>query len=708
MVYLLALAAIVTVLVVLLAQFDVRYALVGAWMLVLFCLLAEWGGNLSALLFGARDGPPRDLFYLVLLLEKPLFIILSTVLLGLNRHRFFRRVSGFAVSALLLTPLLMPFISDDHVRTAGLLLSGFYMVVWILLLPVASESQDRWQRSLFGLLIAGWLTTQIVTAKLTVERPDSTALIATAAVAYAVIVLGLLLVCSHQRRSYARYLKQRLRQKDQQEREYLERIVAERTDELSRALRAAQVADAEKSNFLSRVSHDLKSPLTSIMGYAQHLRAEPDKVGETGLAIYNSARHMLNMVTRLIDHARDVTTIEQITGEIYLHAFLNSLEYEARILAYKKGNRFTMTIGELACLTIRSDETFLREILVNLVDSGCRHTRNGEIDMQVSSHFDPATGTLWLTCVVTDSGKGLSPEELSILTGHSVSVGLLEEAEPGLFIVHDLVGKLGGRIRLQNESGMGTRVQISLPVHVGEEQEDAALLNMPEHMLPVFDAQGYMAWVVDDAEAIRTLMALELESLGSEVRTFACAETAIAALSETDRLPDLVLTDYCLPGRDGDAVLQAMRTEGTYIPVILLSATWGLQAEQNQPGEKGYDACLGKPVDLVRLRRVIARVLSLSLETVLGSGRDRHCPACKQRYDLSAETLEKIHAWIEQGAVTDLVEWCDEVQRELPEYIDLARQMRRPAESGNFVELQTLLDTWAGEHAVCQVTSTGL
>src|SRR5690606_33357797 len=114
----------------------------------------------------------------------------------------------------------------------------------------------------------------------------------------AIVVLGLLLVYARQKRDKEKSLELQLRHHEKASREQLEQKVTERTQQLHQALAEAKKANDSKTNFLRQVTHDLKSPLTSIMGYAQLLRAESGSTGKMSNTIYSSAQHMLNMINR--------------------------------------------------------------------------------------------------------------------------------------------------------------------------------------------------------------------------------------------------------------------------------------------------------------------------------------------------------------------------------------------------------------------------
>lgn len=712
------LAAILTLCVVLLLQRNLTYLLVGLWMLAQFVLEAEKEGYISQLLFPESPRYAFNLLFLASLWGVGMFLIASVYLLGLSHHRRWRWVAPVVAGVAVLSAAVASFLDGAQIRLIMPALFVGTLAFWLVLVPAAWKVKRKWQRLILGMLALDWLIALGSLVSYAFNLYSVSEFFGIQLMIKAALALGLLLIYAQQQRAYKHSLETQLWQKEMAERAQLEQAVQERTQALHAALETAEQAVAARDNFLRRVSHDLKSPLTSIMGYAQLLRVERGRVGQMSGIIHNSANHMLNLVTRLIDYARDVKHAEVRSVDIYLYAFLDSLKHEARILSSRQANRFRLELPPSLCPVIRCDETFLREILLNLLENAAKYTREGDITLSVSVQQESAGSHVELSFVITDTGCGLSPAQLAQVfepfyraerSGEGVGLGLA--------IVGELVRKLGGHIQMHSEPGLGTRVELSLPVERGQESADNALLRLPQHMLPQYDASGRRAWLVEDVPAIRTLLVMELETLGFQVCEFAEAEAALAVLEKTEALPDLVLTDYCLPGATGDVLLQAIKKHQVDIPVILLSATWNIQPTAAlAPG--GYVACLGKPVDLVLLRHEVARACGLKARAAVvpvqecheavqaelvealclsspptSSGRTElnHLVACS----LDEASLQQLQDWQQLGAVTDILEWCDDYlgrcPTQGPQQTALIKEIRRLAERGDFRGLEERL-----------------
>ncbi len=675
-----------TLAVVLLLQASVRYTLVCLWMLALFVLEAEKEAYISYLLFDGLANYASHLRFSSSVIAISLFMIVSVYLLGLNRHVLWRRMLPATLLVSLLYTGLTFVLEDNLLRNIALAFHVACSLVWPLLIPAALRRQCRWQKTMLVLLAADWLTNSVYVLSYALNI-NYTSEMATIRLSIKIsLVLALLLFYALQKRDHERSLERQLRQGEQAERERLELAVAARTQDLNLALEAARKADAAKTNFLTRVTHDLKSPLTSIMGYAQLLSAEPGKVGDKSHIIYNSASHMLNMINRLINYARDVTTLQVVETDLYLHAFIKSVAYEARVMACRQHNDFTLDVAAGLPLVIRCDETLLREVLLNLLDNAAKYTSDGRICLRVCGIVlsGESGHSLGLCCEVEDSGNGIDPELQNQLfdpffraTERGDGAGL------GLAIVKELVERMDGRVRLNSTPGKGTCIGFTIPVCFGQEGADFALLKTPRQMLPQFDARGLEAWVVEDAREIRNLLDMELSQLGFEVCVFADAESAITALNNAERMPDVILTDHRLPQASGDQVLEVARSIKSNLPVLLLSATWYLQQGHNVEQAPSYTALLGKPVDLVRLRWEVAKACGLqSLPSDEAAEPDT--ANLQASASLDAASIEQLEQWLELGAVTDLVEWAEQLVHREPGNAALSEEMVFWAERGDF------------------------
>jgi len=475
--------------------------------------------------------------------------------------------------------------------------------------------------------------------------------------------------------------------------EHLERAVGERTHELQAALIAADEANSAKSDFLARISHDLRTPLTSIIGFADLIHADGREDAERGSIIRRSAAHMLTMVNDLIDYAAGGHPGALSLAPVYTHALLNSIAQESASFACKHGNRFVLDLHSNLPPILELDEKRVRQVIGNLIDNAIKFTSAGTITLSVATEEKPTTNTsVELLFSVTDTGCGIATEDQ-----HRIFEPFLRldaaKGQPGiglgLAIVQHWVAQMSGSLSVESAPGAGTTVRVILPTRAIEEAQVAPqYISDASGALPSIDGSGRCIWIAEDTDEIRQFLSDELSNLGFTVDTAPDGNTLIERISRIGTHgPDLVLTDHMMPGQEGAAVLAAVRRHVPAIPVVALSATPQAVREAAGQDVRGYDACLLKPVNLAELRNTLARLLDLPHKPpVRPSAQDN-------RLNIpSAETLADVRRLITLGAISDLIDWAEDLAARAPECASFALQLRRLARLGDLVALQSLCD----------------
>ena len=468
----------------------------------------------------------------------------------------------------------------------------------------------------------------------------------------------------------------------------LEQTVAERTLALSEALQAADEANRAKTGFLTRISHDLRTPLTSILGFGDMLQGGGDAAAY-GRIIVRSARHMLAMVNDLIDYARGDQLDTPQPAPLYLHALLNAIGQEGAELARRQGNAFSLQIDAALPAVLVLDGKRLHRILGNLLDNAAKYTRHGHIGLRACWHAGGTTQEAGILEIeVSDDGCGIpiqhqarifEPFERADADRSQPGIGM------GLAIVRQWITRMGGIIALDSAPGRGTRMQLRLPAPLGDEH-DLASHHVQEDtsMRPLIDGSGYLVLVVEDNPEIARLLDDQLSRLGFAVETCADGVAAMARMEQrTLATADLVLTDYLMPGANGAQVLQAARRLWPRVPVLLLSAT--LNAGQAAPAGDHFDARLLKPLNFLELQEAMGRLLGLTRPEPVASPE----PAAQMSLPPLA-VLRDALALIELGAVSDLLEWCDTLGREYPHCAAFHRQASLCIERSDLAALEAL------------------
>ena len=398
-------------------------------------------------------------------------------------------------------------------------------------------------------------------------------------------------------------------------RDVSERVLTAQTlrDSEARYRRLAQeleIANRAKDEFLTTLSHELRTPMTATLGWATMLRienADPASRKQAAEAIEQSTRAQ----AKLIDDILDVSRIS--TGKLQLHVEPVSLEHIVEVavstfhpLAETKGQTIHSRIEKLRGSVI-GDPDRLGQIVRNLLSNAVKFTPpGGRIDVELDQS-DPHHARIR----VRDSGDGIASDFLpyvfdrfrqaqSGLTRTHGGLGI------GLSIVRDLTELHGGSVAASSAgTGKGATFTISLPI-------------VDEGLLSPFDApadqpvqlDGIPVLVVEDDDATRTMLRIALTRFGARVTTARSVAEAMSMLAN-DR-SSVVVSDIAMPGEDGYALIAKLRGDGErHNPTIALTANARLE-DRERVLAAGFDSFLAKPVDLNVLAGEVRRLIDRS------------------------------------------------------------------------------------------------
>ena len=401
----------------------------------------------------------------------------------------------------------------------------------------------------------------------------------------------------------------------QREQAQLERAVQQRSQALEQAVLAADEATRAKSELLARVGHDLRAPLTAIMGYAGLIVRMAGPSADLARGMERNAKRLLAQINGLIEYARGGAQSGKIKPQsLYASAFLRSLVASAERLASRNGNRLVAQLPASLPEVVELDPKRLRQVLEQLLDNAARFTRAGRIELRLDAcpSVAPDRPGQWIF-TVTDTGPGIPAQQLPHLFDPFQRLGWSDSHEGlglGLLTAHQWVRNMGGSIGVESVLGQGTVVRVSIPVRISSEDclQERHLVR-DEREVPDLDGSGRRLWVVEDSRTLREMLGTDLRQQGFDVLALADGREAVARMEQPDEpAPDLILTDLNMPHADGWAVLAAAKRRWPGLPVLLISALGDMV--QNQP--HGFAAVLSKPLTLSELRRQLGQLLGLS------------------------------------------------------------------------------------------------
>lgn len=425
-------------------------------------------------------------------------------------------------------------------------------------------------------------------------------------------------------------------------------VQAQEMVEIAQTNLELEEASRAKNDFLARVSHDLRAPLTTILGYSSLLahKANFAGFGVEFSAIQRNAHVLLSLIDDLLDFARGTMGAVRVTPEpVALRTFVGHLMQQAEVLARESGNEAAVELVEPLPQAVEFDPLLVNRVLSNFLSNASKFTRGGKLSLRLTG---VSRGSEWtLTFDVSDTGSGIAfGEQNKIFEPYyrmAANTNGIRGSGLGLAICHQLAGAMGGGVSVQSVPGQGSCFTLLLPCPESVCVESIA---QPERIAA---GSGQRILLVDDDPGAR----LRLASLPDSYLV-TCAGNGLDALSLLQEVrPDVVITDQFMPLMDGWALLRELRMRCT-LPVILLSST-GPVAPAGWPEKMCFDACLLKSDDHASLLSALARV----------QGVDRSEPGISVP---DAAVLKSFREWAEHGAVSVLDDEAGKLAISHPEY----------------------------------------
>ncbi|WP_238995202.1 hybrid sensor histidine kinase/response regulator [Sphingomonas solaris] len=376
--------------------------------------------------------------------------------------------------------------------------------------------------------------------------------------------------------------------------------------ELRRAKEAAEAANAAKTRYLVAVSHEIRSPLNAIYGYAQLLERDGAiPPAEAGSVIRRSVEHLTNLVEGLLDISRIESGVLQLRQDLVrLPALLDLVVDMFRMQATAKGLSLDYVADGRLPPFVRTDEKRLRQILINLLSNAIKYTHAGGVTVTVRYRSQT------VLVEVTDTGIGIAPADIERVfepfeRGGAPDVALQPGIGLGLAITRALARLLGGEVTASSEEGRGSRFQLRLML-----PEPMAA---PSRALTYANVIGYRGarrtlLVIDDDPAQTTVLRSLLRPLDFTV--FSAANGA-EGIELARCAPDLVLLDIHMPGMSGWEAATRLREVCPPATRIVIVSANAHEFRAGGDGRSSHDAFISKPVELDALLDMIGRQLDL-------------------------------------------------------------------------------------------------
>lgn len=382
----------------------------------------------------------------------------------------------------------------------------------------------------------------------------------------------------------------------------LEQKVEERTRSLNEAVQKSEEANRLKSEFLATMSHEIRSPMSGVLGMAEllletQLSAEQKNLTRT---IINCGEALLNVIEDILDFSKiEANRMEINVAPMDMHDLVDDIctlySPKAREKALELAVRYVPGTEQF----VYADGVRIRQILSNLINNAIKFTAKGHIAVTVSQLPDNDTDDDLVTLIfsVTDTGIGIAPEATARIfekfaQGDSSTTRDYGGTGLGLSITRRLAEIMGGSIHVESEVGKGSTFTVTMPLKRNVSEVSA--------YAPPASLKDVRILVVDDLPVVRQLVDEQLKLAGMRVDLAQNASEALMMMRHAAARRDpyqIALIDYLMPGMNGETMARAISDEPDLNSTCLIMMTAaGNPIVGDDFARKGFSAYISKPL----------------------------------------------------------------------------------------------------------------
>jgi signal transduction histidine kinase/ActR/RegA family two-component response regulator len=446
------------------------------------------------------------------------------------------------------------------------------------------------------------------------------------------------------------------------------RRIEEQNVHLAELNALAKSASEAKSRFLANMSHEMRTPLNAVVGLSELMLDADDAQDETNESlekIHGAGMTLLGIVNDILDISKiESGKFELMPVEYDVPSLINDTVTLNVMRIGEKPITFGLNVDETLPSRLFGDELRIKQICNNLLSNAFKYTKEGRVDWFVGCEQDG--GDVWLTIRVTDSGIGIREADIARLFSDYNQVDTrsnrsIEGTGLGLSITKMMAEMMDGAIAVESEYGRGStftvRVRQGFVTDVPIGAEVAENLKRFHYCADKRskNAKLVRAWlpyakvlVVDDVQTTLDVARGMMKPYGMRVDCVTGGRQAIDRIRAAEVTYNAIFMDHMMPEMDGIEAARIIREIGTEyaqnIPIIALTAN-ALIGNEKMFLEKGFQAFISKPIDIVQLDAVVRRYLrNKDLEEACLGGMDEDAPEAGTGADAKAPAIEGIDA----------------------------------------------------------------
>ena len=384
------------------------------------------------------------------------------------------------------------------------------------------------------------------------------------------------------------------------------------------ALESEKKANQSKSDFLSRMSHDMRTPLNGIIGLMDICMKHPEDrtlVDSSRLKARVAADHLLSLINDTLELSKLESEEAKLAKEDF---YLPELIHEVETIAQMRADEECITIRfmddpySIPYPNLIGSSLHVKQIFLNLITNSIKYNRkNGSVDCYLKEEKESEERVL-IDVTIKDTGIGMSEDFLKNIFQPFVQADQGARSQYkgtglGMAIVKELLERMGGTIQIDSVENQGTTIHVVIPFEIAE--ESAAVQEMSE--LPKENLSGCRILLVEDNELNREIAAFLLKDEGISVTEAEDGQQAVECfLKMPEGYYDAVLMDIMMPVMDGYQATREIRGSGKkdaeMIPIIAMTAN-AFAEDKRKTMEAGMDAHLSKPINVPELMDTIRK-----------------------------------------------------------------------------------------------------
>jgi signal transduction histidine kinase/ActR/RegA family two-component response regulator len=402
----------------------------------------------------------------------------------------------------------------------------------------------------------------------------------------------------------------------------IEHVERERMNALMQAKRDAEAANAAKSSFLSRMSHDIRTPLNGIIGLLEINRTHADDtklVQENQDKMCVAADHLLSLINDVLQMSKlEDDTIELAHEPVDLTEITYSIGTMIKGRAAESGQTLALGRQDVPVRYVYGSALHLRQIFMNIYGNCIKYNKpNGSITTSVECLLNDGLRVTY-RWIISDTGIGMSPEFVEHIfepfaqEGASLDVRTVYQGTGlGMSIVKKLVGKMGGTIEVQSVKDEGSTFIITIPFEISPKPEEVE----PEEVAGS-GIDGLNILMAEDNDLNAEIAITLIEDHGAKVARARDGREVVQMFKQNPvHTYDVVLMDVMMPKLNGYEATAAIRSCGTEdareVPIVAMTAN-AFKEDEQKCLDAGMNAHLAKPIDVNQVIQVLSSVLGRS------------------------------------------------------------------------------------------------